>query len=108
MAGYCAGVTVSFRGVSIGEPTDIKATTGGNLPVGRGSAFAVDAGSVEVSSLSTAAGGANSSTYGLKGTLSISGGGVAFTTKAIHQSFDIAGKVNDVWRFRNVFRIVQE
>lgn len=106
MADYCAGVSVTFDGTSIGEVTDIKVTHGGSLPIGRAAVFAVDAGSVEIASLSTAGGGFGS--YGLKGSLVFSGAGLGFSTKAIVQTFDITGKVNDVWRRRHVFRIVKE
>jgi hypothetical protein len=106
MANYCAGVTVTWNGTSLGEVTDIKVTHGGQLPIGRAAVFAVDAGSVEIASLSTAGGGFDS--YGKKSTLQFSGGGQSFSTKAIVQTFDIAGKVNDVWRYRSVFRIVKE
>lgn len=106
MADYCAGVTVTWNGTSLGEVTDIKVTHGGQLPSGRAAVFAVDAGSVEIASLSTAGSGFDS--YGLKGPLVFSGGGQSFSTKAIVQTFDIAGKVNDVWRYRSVFRIVKE
>jgi hypothetical protein len=110
MAGYCTGVTVSWRGIAIDEVTEYRINAGGSLPIGRNSLFAVDAGTVELSSLSTAASTSTMSLsqYGTKGLLSFAGDGLTVTTKAICQTLDISAKVNDVYRLKGVFRIVQE
>lgn len=109
MASYATGVTVSWGGTTIGEVTELRVVEGGSLPLGRDSTFAVDAGTVEISSLATVSTAFIApSARGLKGTLSISGGGVTVTTKATLQTLDIGAKVNDVWRFKNTFRIVKE
>ena len=106
MAGYCTGVAVSWRGTALGEVSEFRINAGGSLPIGRDSTFAVDAGTVEVSSLATAA--MQLSEYGTKGLLSFSGGGLTVTTKAICQTLDISAKVNDVYRLKSTFRIVRE
>jgi hypothetical protein len=110
MAGYCTGVAVSWRGTAIGEVTEFRVGAGGSLPLARGvsggTPWAIDAGTVELASFSTAA--MKLSEYGTKGLLSFSGGGLTLTTKAICQTLDITGKVNDVYRLKSVFRIVQE
>jgi hypothetical protein len=110
MAGYCTGVTVNWRGTEIGEVSEFRVGAGGGLPLARGVSggkpWAIDAGTVELASFSTAA--MKLSEYGTKGLLSFSGGGLTLTTKAICQTLDIAGKVNDVYRLKSVFRIVQE
>jgi hydrogenase maturation factor HypE len=106
MAGYCTGVAVSWRGTALGEVSEFRINAGGSLPIGRDSTFAVDAGTVEVSSLATAA--MKLSEYGTKGLLSFSGGGLTVTTKAICQTLDISAKVNDVYRLKSTFRIVRE
>jgi hypothetical protein len=106
MADYCTGVTVNWRGTAIGEVTEYRVNAGGSLPLARQSVFAIDAGTVEVSSLATAA--MKLSEYGLKGVLLFSGGGLAVSTKAICQTLDISAKVNDVYRLKSTFRIVQE
>ncbi len=110
MAGYCTGVTVNWRGTAIGEVTEFRVGAGGSMPLARGvaggSPWAIDAGTVELASLSTAA--MKLSEYGTKGLLSFSGGGLTLTTKAICQTLDVSGKVNDVYRLKSVFRIVQE
>ena len=111
MAGYCTGVTVNWRGTAIGEVTEFRVGAGGSLPLARtGGAWAMDMGTVELASLSTASSGSamSLSEYGMKGLLSFSGGGLTLTTKAICQTLDISGKVNDVYRFKGVFRIVKE
>ena len=110
MAGYCTGVVVSWRGTDIGEVTEYRFAAGGSLPLGRGVAggkpWALDAGTVELASVSTAA--MKLSEYGTKGLLSFVGGGLTLTTKAICQTLDVSAKVNDVYRLKSVFRIVQE
>lgn len=111
MATYCTGVTVSWDSVSLGEVTDIKATVGGGLPLARGStasatAWAFDAGVIDIACLSSAQ--LTVVKYGKKATLDISGGGINFTTKAIMQSFQMAGKVNDIARYAVTFKIALE
>jgi hypothetical protein len=116
MAGYCTGVTVNWRGTAIGEVTEFRVGAGGSLPLARGSAaatsgaWAMDMGTVELASLSTAAttSAMSLSQYGMKGLLSFSGGGLTLTTKAICQTLDISAKVNDVYRFKGIWRIVKE
>ena len=106
MANNCAGLTASWNAVQFGELTDIKVTCGGSLPLGRASLFSVDAGSIEIACLSTA--NISASQHGLKSTLSIGGGGMDFTAKAVCQTLQLAGKVNDVARYSATFKIVKE
>ena len=98
------GTTVTWRGSSIGEVSQIRYLAGGGLPVGRQSPFAVDAGTVEVSSFSTV----SPAQYGMKGELAIASQFVSVTTKAICLSVDIGATVNDAWRYKTTFRIVKE
>jgi hypothetical protein len=106
MANYCAGVTASWNAINFGEVTDIKVTCGGSLPLGRDSTYSVDAGAIEIACLATA--NIDSSQRGLKAQLAIAGGGLDFTTKAVFQRFEIAGKVNDVARYSATFKIMKE
>lgn len=106
MATYCEGVTVTWSGVSLGEVTKIDITRGGELPLGRGSRFALDAGTIEISSFSTAQ--LTEPQYGVKATLAFTGGGLTQTTKAICQTLKTTGIVNDVTRYVGTFRIVME
>lgn len=106
MATYATGVTATFDSTTLGEVTEINVVGGGSLPIARGSRFAVDAGSIDVSCLSSA--GIGPAAYGKKGTFTIAGGGLTFTTKAILQTYKLAGKVNDVARYAATLRIVME
>jgi hypothetical protein len=106
MATGCSGVTATWNSTAFGEVTDIKVVAGGSLPIGRDSTFALDAGTIEIACLATA--NITMTQHGLKAALSIAGGGLAFTTKAICQSLQLAGKVNDVARYSATFKIVKE
>jgi hypothetical protein len=106
MAIYCAGLTVTWNSVPLGEVVDLKVVNGGSLPLGRDSTYSVDAGSIEIACLSTAA--ISSGQRGLKASLAISGGGMDFTTKAVCQTLQLVGKVNDIARYTGTFKIVRE
>ena len=111
MATACAGVTVTWSGAALGEVTDIKANVGGSLPISRGSTvptsvpWGIDVGSIDISCLSAAQIVAQ---YGRKSTLAITGGGLTFSTKAVFQTLQMTGKVNDVARYAATFKIVME
>jgi hypothetical protein len=106
MAVVCTGVTVTWNGVTLGEVTKIDVQRGGALPMGRSTRWTLDAGVIEIASFSTARLAADQ--YGLKATLQVAGGGMAFTTKAICQSLKWGGTVNDVVRCVGTFKIVME
>ena len=72
MATACAGVTVTWGGVSFSEVTDIKINAGGSLPIGRSSTFSLDAGTIEIACLATA--NVSLAERGLKKTLAFTGG----------------------------------
>ena len=99
-----SGTTVSWRGTNISEVAQIRYLAGGNLPIGRVSPFAVDAGTVEVSSFGTV----SLTTQGLKGTLALTSQFVTVTAKAVLLSVDIGATVNDAWRVKSAFRVVKE
>lgn len=106
MATVCTGVSVTWGGVSLGEVTEIDVIAGGSLPLGRDSTFSVDAGTISVKCLSTAAIGL--SQYGLQGTLQITGGGLTLTHKAICQTLTMTGRVNDVAKYGATFKLVRQ
>ena len=106
MANVCTGVSVSFNSVALGELTEITSNLGGSLPLARASAWAFDMGTIDVKCLSTAQ--ISIATYGKKATLAITGGGLTLTTKAICQTLQMAGKVNDVARYAATFKITPE
>jgi hypothetical protein len=106
MATYCAGLTVAWNSVPLGEVVDIKVINGGSLPLARSSTYSVDAGTIEIACLSTAA--ISSGQRGLKASLAITGGGMDFTTKAVCQTLQLVGKVNDIARYSASFKIMKE
>jgi hypothetical protein len=106
MATYCTGVSVTWASISLGEVTEIDVSVGGGLPLGRDSTFSVDAGTISLKCLSTAAIGL--SQYGLQGTLAITGGGLTLTTKAICQTLTMTGRVNDVAKYGATFKLVRQ
>jgi len=106
MATACAGVTVTWGGAALEEVVDIKVNAGGSLPIGRDSVIALDAGTIEIACLHTA--NVSLAERGLKKTLAFTGGGLECSTKAIFQTLNMAGKVNDVARYNVSYRIVME
>lgn len=138
MASVTAGITCTFgtaaaSTVALGEITELKWLQGGSLPQGRGGSgagtaatisttstgpWSMDIGLIEVSYLRATA--ANTvSMWGRKGTLAVGGTArdsrntaqivtVNLTTKVICQTLDLSAKVNDVWRYKGTFKIVQE
>jgi hypothetical protein len=106
MANVCTGISVTWSGQTLGEVTEIDTRVGGSLPLARASTWSLDAGTISLKCLSTAA--IAVSEYGKKATLSIQGGGLTYSTKAICESLQMAGKVNDVARYAATFRIAME
>lgn len=106
MAINCAGVSATWNTVAFGEVTKIDVVRGGELPEARGSTWTLDAGTIEITSLSTAQ--LSAAQYGIKSTLAITGGGLTMTTKAICQTLRHTGTVNDVARYVGTFKIVME
>lgn len=106
MATACAGVTVTWGGQSLQEVVDIKINAGGSLPIGRDSTFSLDAGTIDIACLHTA--NVSLAERGLKKTLAFTGGGLTCSTKAVFQTLNMAGKVNDVARYNVTYRIVME
>lgn len=106
MATYATGITATFNGTTLGELTEIGVVGGGSLPIARSHRFAVDAGTIDVKCF--LASGIGPAAYGQKGTFAITGGGLAFTTKAILQTYRLEGKANDVARYAATLKIVME
>ncbi len=106
MANVCTGVTASWDGKPFGEVVEIKVNAGGSLPLARASTWAFDVGTIDISCLSTA--NVSLAEYGKKDTLTIAGGGLAFSTKAICERVQLSGRVNDIARYAVTFKITPE
>jgi len=106
MANECAGVTASWNSTNFGEVVEIKVNAGGSLPLARASTWSFDVGTIDISCLSTA--NVSLAQYGRKATLTISGGGLTFSTKAVCERVQLSGKVNDIARYAVSFKITPE
>ena len=106
MATYCAGVTATWNSVDFGEVVDIKVSLDGDLPIARGSTWTLDAGSITIACLGSA--NISAAQFGKKATLSLAGGGVDFSTKAICERVELSGTVNDIARYAASFKIAPE
>jgi hypothetical protein len=106
MANNCAGVTATWNSTNFGEVVDIKVNAGGSFPLARASTWTFDAGTIDISCLSTA--NVSLAQYGKKALLSIAGGGLTFSTKAVCQRVQLSGTVNDISRYAVSFKITPE
>jgi hypothetical protein len=106
MANVCTGVTATWNSTDFGEVVEIKVNAGGSLPLARASTWTLDAGTIDISCLSTA--NVSLAQYGKKATLAIAGGGLAFSTKAVCERVQLSGKVNDIARYAVTFKITPE
>lgn len=103
MADYSAGVAATWDGTSFGEVTELSVTHGGSLPLARASTWTLDVGTIEISCLTTA--NISTAKYGKRADLAITGGGLAYSGKAVLEKFTLAGVVNDVARYTVTLKI---
>ena len=103
MATYATGVAATWDGTSFGEITELSVTHGGSLPLARASAWTLDVGTIELKCLTTA--NITTAKYGKRADLTITGGGLAYSGKAVLEKFTLAGVVNDVSRYAVTLRI---
>mgnify|MGYP006282005435 CR=1 FL=1 len=104
MAVPCTGVTVSWDGTDFEEVREIRISGPGSLPVGRTSTFTLDRGVIEVACLGTT--NISSANYGKRLVLQITGGGIAWNSDCIYQSYTVEGVVNDVTRYTVSFKVM--
>lgn len=101
MATYSQGCSVTFAGTAFGQVASVSLQRGGSKPIGRSATgYATDAGSVTVESFQTAG------SYGAYGTLTISGGGVSLTEKAVCTGVQAVASANDVTRYTTTFDLI--
>lgn len=104
MATLSQGITVTWGSTTFKEVTDLQVSYGSSSPVGRSVIWSGDAGTVSVSCL----GGDNVSTeqWGKRDGLTISGGGVSLTCKAIYEGWTAAPELNGVTRYTVTFKLL--
>lgn len=103
MANYATGVTATWDGTSFGEVQELTVTHGGSLPLARSSRWTLDVGTIEMKCFATA--NISTSSYGKKATVTIAGGGLAYSGTAVLEKFTLTGVVNDVARYAVTLRI---
>lgn len=103
MATFSTGITVTFNGTAATEVVGLAWTWGGGKSKGRSVVWTDDAGSVTVDSL----GAVSTSTYGTRGTLTISGGGMSLTCTACCTGVSAAAELNGVTRYATTYEIIQ-
>ena len=103
MATYSAGVTAAWNGTNFGEVTELSVTHGGAMPLARASTWTLDVGTIEIKCLTTA--NISTANYGKRSLLTITGGGLAYSGKAVLEKFTLAGVVNDVSRYAVTLKV---
>ena len=103
MASPSTGVTLTFSGAAFTEVVGLSWTWGGGMSKGRSIEWTDDAGSVTIESL----GGGNTGLYGIRGTLTITGGVMGLTDTACCTSVSAEAELNGVTRYTTEFKIIQ-
>lgn len=101
MAVYSQGASFSFAGVAATQVTSISIEVGGGLPKSRGGTWTNELGSVTVEMI-----GGQPYGYGVRGTLSASGGGISLTQMAICVSSSQSAAVNDITKYSATFQLL--
>jgi hypothetical protein len=104
VATYSTGITATFDGTTFGEVTDLAWSYGGGPAKGRSVVWTDELGSVSVTCLSTT--GIAIASYGLRGDLSITGGGAGLTCKAVYEGLSVAPELNGITRFTVTLKIL--
>lgn len=104
MAAVSQGVSVTWNGIAFQEVTGLSWTYGGGPSKGRSVAWTDDAGTVSIECL----GGNNTATsnYGVRATLTISGGGNSLTNPAVWESLSVTNEVNGVTRYTVTLKLL--
>lgn len=102
MATYSTGITVTFASSTAAEVTSLSWDWGNGLSQGRGVVWTPTVGTVSVELL----GAISTAQYGVRGTLTVSGGGMGLTCTAVCTSVSASATVNDVTRYTTEFTIL--
>lgn len=105
MATYSTGITATWNSVTLGEVVDLSWEYGGDNLSRDPGFFSPTAGSVSCVVLGTFP---DTTAVGLRGDLSITGGGVDLTTKAVLKTVGAAAEVNGVTRYSVALDIVED
>ena len=103
MATLASGVTATWNSTNFGEVTELSVTHGGAMPLARASTWTLDVGTIEIRCLTTA--NISTANYGKRATVTITGGGLAYSGKAVLEKFTLAGVVNDVARYAVTLKV---
>jgi hypothetical protein len=104
VATISTGLTVTWGSVAFTEVTDLQVSYAGGASKGRSVAWTDDAGSVSVASLGTA--NINTSEWGLRKHLEISGAGVSLTSYAVYEGWTAQPELNGVTRYSVTFKLL--
>lgn len=102
MAIYSTGISVSFASSAATEVTDLSWQFGSGLPVGRGTNYTPNVGNVTVGCF----GAVSTASYGVRGSLTISGGGMNLTCTAVCTGVSATAELNGVTRYTVTFQIL--
>ena len=102
MATTSQGITFSFAGSSATEIRGLSWSVGGGYSTGRNAAYLPEAGTVSLQSL----GGINTSVWGVRGTLIITGGGMSLSVTAVCTDVQASATLNGVTVYSAEFTIL--
>lgn len=102
MATYSTGITATFGSTALSEITALSWNWGGGMPVGRGVVFQPILGQITIETI----GSASTTVYGTRGSMSITGGGVALTCTAVCTDIAVTAEVNGIARYSHTFEIL--
>jgi hypothetical protein len=102
MATTSQGIGFSFNGSPASEIRDLSWSYGGGYTVGRDAAYLPEAGSVSIQTL----GAISYSIWGTRGTLLITGGGMALSVTAVCTDMGVQAQLNGVTVYSAEFTIL--
>ena len=102
MATFSTGISAAFGGASLTEITGLSWNYGGGLPTGRGIVFQPVPGQITIETI----GSASTSLYGIRDTMTITGGGVNLTCTAVCTDLAVTAEVNGIARYSYTFDIL--
>lgn len=104
MATYSTGISASFASATFGEVQGLNWSYGGGPAKGRDTTWTDEVGSLSLTCLSAT--GVTTSNYGLRGTLTVAGGGADLTHMAVYEGLSVAPELNGVTRYTVTFKLL--